>query len=169
MMLKTKVVAIVAWSVASAALADEAPIDRPLSFGRHEEVGAHVLPGGAGVLRVRFVSGQTDAVVRLKPAEGTWNLDQAAMVLVDVRNRGTKPAALIGRFADSKWTSSLVVVPPGATETLWLYADHPLTGRFDGENYQIGFVDTCDTPYPETITASRDMGQMLYPSAPSGK
>ena len=24
-----------------------------------------------------------------------------------------------------------------------------------GENYQIGFVDICDTPYPETIAASR--------------
>ena len=60
-------------------------------------------------------------MVRLKPADGTWNLDEAAAVLEDIRNRGAKPAALIGRFDNSKWTGSLVIVPPGATETLWLY------------------------------------------------
>jgi len=42
------------------------------------------------------------------------------------------------------------------------YGDHPITGRFDGENYQIGFVDICDTPYAETVAASREMGQTLY-------
>ena len=140
MLMKKMVAACVAWSVGSAALADEAPLDRPVSFGRHEEVGAHVLPGEAGVLRVRFVPGQADAVVRLKPAAGTWNLDQVATVLVDVRNRGTKPAALIGRLADSKWTSSLVVVPPGATETLCLYVkrDNPPQSFIDRFPHMFG-------------------------------
>jgi hypothetical protein len=46
------------------------------------------------------------------------------------------------------------------------YRDQPLTGRGDGENYQIGFVDICDNPYPETIAASRDIGAQLYPSLP---
>ena len=36
------------------------------------------------------------------------------------------------------------------------------TGRGDGENYQIGFVDICDTPYPETIRASREVGYDMY-------
>jgi hypothetical protein len=27
----------------------------------------------------------------------------------------------------------------------------------DGENYQIGFLDICDTPYWETIAAVRDV------------
>jgi hypothetical protein len=36
------------------------------------------------------------------------------------------------------------------------------TGRADGENYQIGFLDTCDTPYAKTIAASREIGQGLY-------
>ncbi len=40
--------------------------------------------------------------------------------------------------------------------------DESLTGRFDGENYQIGFLDICDTPYPETIAAARDVGYRLY-------
>jgi agarase len=41
--------------------------------------------------------------------------------------------------------------------------DQPATGRgLDGENYQIGFLDICDTPYPEIITASREIGKELY-------
>ncbi len=43
------------------------------------------------------------------------------------------------------------------------YYDQPPTGRgLDGENYQIGFLDGCDTPYPETIAASRAVGYRLY-------
>lgn len=40
--------------------------------------------------------------------------------------------------------------------------DEPLTGRGDGENYQIGFLDICDQPYPETIAASRRLAQRIY-------
>jgi hypothetical protein len=42
------------------------------------------------------------------------------------------------------------------------YKDQPTTGRSDGENYQIGFVDICDTPYLETISACREVGYSLY-------
>jgi hypothetical protein len=42
------------------------------------------------------------------------------------------------------------------------YRDQPVTGRFDGENYQIGFVDVCDNPYPETVAAARALGARLY-------
>lgn len=43
------------------------------------------------------------------------------------------------------------------------YQDEPTTGRvYDAENYQIGFVDVCDTPYPETIAAARAVGASLY-------
>lgn len=42
------------------------------------------------------------------------------------------------------------------------YGDEPTTGRFDGENYQIGFVDVCDRPYQETIDASREVGYKIY-------
>jgi hypothetical protein len=43
------------------------------------------------------------------------------------------------------------------------YMDEPTTGRpLDEENYQIGFVDIADTPYPETIQASRDVGYAMY-------
>ena len=47
--------------------------------------------------------------------------------------------------------------------THWFqYQDQSTTGRGDGENYQIGFVDICDTPYPEAIEASRMVGDDLY-------
>ena len=43
------------------------------------------------------------------------------------------------------------------------YCDEPTTGRvYDEENYQIGFVDIADTPYAETIAASREVGERLY-------
>ena len=43
------------------------------------------------------------------------------------------------------------------------YSDSPTTGRsLDGENYQIGFTDTCDTPYPEMIKASRSIAEQMY-------
>ncbi len=35
------------------------------------------------------------------------------------------------------------------------YYDEPLLGRFDGENFNIGFVDVTDTPYPEMVAAAR--------------
>ncbi len=43
------------------------------------------------------------------------------------------------------------------------YDDEPATGRvLDEENYQIGFLDQVDTPYRETIEASREVGYSLY-------
>ncbi|HUD45952.1 MAG TPA: beta-galactosidase [Candidatus Baltobacteraceae bacterium] len=43
------------------------------------------------------------------------------------------------------------------------YGDEPVTGRsWDGENYQIGFVDVADTPYRELVDAARAVGYHLY-------
>jgi hypothetical protein len=43
------------------------------------------------------------------------------------------------------------------------YQDEPTTGRvYDEENYQIGFVDIADTPYPEMLSASRKIADSLY-------
>lgn len=53
---------------------------------------------------------------------------------------------------------------PQVVGTHWFqFADQPVTGRFDGENYQVGFVDVTDTPYPETIAAARAIGEAMYP------
>ncbi|MBP6964377.1 MAG: hypothetical protein KBC96_08230 [Armatimonadetes bacterium] len=43
------------------------------------------------------------------------------------------------------------------------YVDEPLTGRvYDGENYNIGLVDVTDTPYPELISAAREVNAEVY-------
>jgi len=42
------------------------------------------------------------------------------------------------------------------------YSDQATTGRGDGENYQIGFLDVVDTPYIETINACREVGYNMY-------
>jgi len=43
------------------------------------------------------------------------------------------------------------------------YQDEPTTARgYDGENMQIGFIDVCDTTYPETVAACREVGAKLY-------
>ncbi len=47
--------------------------------------------------------------------------------------------------------------------THWFqYGDQATTGRGDGENYQIGLIDVCDTPYGETIAAVRKVGYHMY-------
>lgn len=53
---------------------------------------------------------------------------------------------------------------PQFVGTHWFqYMDEPTTGRvYDEENYQIGFVDIADTPYAETIAASREVARQLY-------
>ena len=52
---------------------------------------------------------------------------------------------------------------PCIVGTHWFqYKDQPTTGRGDGEDYQIGLIDVCDKPYPETIKAVRDVGYDLY-------
>ncbi len=49
------------------------------------------------------------------------------------------------------------------------FRDQPLTGRYDGEGYQIGFVDVADTPYPEMTRAAREVGENMYTYRAAGK
>ncbi len=43
------------------------------------------------------------------------------------------------------------------------YLDEPLLGRtYDGENYNFGFVTVTDTPYPEMVSAAREVGAEMY-------
>jgi len=48
------------------------------------------------------------------------------------------------------------------------FSDQVCTGRSDGENYQIGFVDICDRPYPEMVAAARQFGSYIYSRRSSG-
>jgi hypothetical protein len=52
---------------------------------------------------------------------------------------------------------------PEMIGTHWFqWADQPSTGRFDGENYNIGLVDVTDRPYPELIEALKATHRRLY-------
>ena len=66
--------------------------------------------------------------------------------------------------ADSYWyylTGALE--NPLIVGTHWFqYLDQPLTGRPDGENFPIGFVDVTDTPYNELTKVTRELGDKLY-------
>ena len=42
------------------------------------------------------------------------------------------------------------------------FSDQAVTGRFDGENFQVGLTDVCDNPYPETISKVREIGYDMY-------
>lgn len=53
---------------------------------------------------------------------------------------------------------------PAVVGAHWFqYVDEPLTGRhLDGENYNIGFVDVTDTPYPELRDAAIEVHSTIY-------
>ena len=76
--------------------------------------------------------------------------------LVPTLNQRERALAYM-KYVHSAWENSAIV---GAH---WFqYGDQPTTGRGDGENYQIGFLDVCDTPYSETIQAARELGRRMY-------
>jgi hypothetical protein len=52
---------------------------------------------------------------------------------------------------------------PELIGTHWFqWADQPCTGRFDGENYNIGLIDVTDRPYPDMVKAMQETHQRLY-------
>ena len=40
--------------------------------------------------------------------------------------------------------------------------DEEIAGRFDGENWNIGFVSICELPYPEMVASLRDVASRIY-------
>ncbi|MCD6508361.1 beta-galactosidase [Candidatus Poribacteria bacterium] len=77
--------------------------------------------------------------------------------LVPVKDQQERAQAYIN-YVHSALGNPLIV------GTHWFqFGDQPTTGRGDGENYQIGFLDICDTPYIETIKACREVGYTMYP------
>jgi hypothetical protein len=40
--------------------------------------------------------------------------------------------------------------------------DQPVSGRFDGENYNLGFLTQLDTPYPEMVSFARATHRRVY-------
>jgi hypothetical protein len=40
--------------------------------------------------------------------------------------------------------------------------DEPVTGRFDGENYNLGFLDVTDQPYEEMVSFAKRTHRRMY-------
>jgi hypothetical protein len=54
------------------------------------------------------------------------------------------------------------IADPNIVGAHWFeWVDEPSTGRFDGENYNIGLVDVTDRPYPELVEAARETHRRL--------
>jgi len=52
---------------------------------------------------------------------------------------------------------------PAVLGTHWFqWIDQPATGRFDGENYNIGFIDVTDRPYQELVQAAIITHDRIY-------
>ena len=55
------------------------------------------------------------------------------------------------------------VAMPAMIGTHWFqWIDEPNTGRMDGENYNIGFIDVTDRPYPEFVAAAEQTHKRLF-------
>jgi hypothetical protein len=55
------------------------------------------------------------------------------------------------------------IAHPAMIGTHWFqWLDQPATGRSDGENYGIGFIDVTDRPYPELVAAAQVTHARLF-------
>jgi hypothetical protein len=93
-----------------------------------------------------------------------------------IRDRGMfNPALQAGATQEDRAMAYVrflqgALLHPNIVGTHWFqYRDQPLTGRGDGEAYQIGFVDVADTPYPEMTRAARLIGENMYRYRANGK
>lgn len=64
--------------------------------------------------------------------------------------------------AYARYVRSVLAMPAFVGCHWFQYVDQPLTGRFDGENYNIGLVTITDTPYPELTTEARKVNAQIY-------
>jgi hypothetical protein len=79
---------------------------------------------------------------------------------------GTAARALDQKDRAEKYTvymKSLLATPAFVGAHWFQFTDEPVTGRnFDGENYNIGFVDVADTPYALMVDAARSVHAQAY-------
>jgi hypothetical protein len=78
-----------------------------------------------------------------------------AASLVQVKNQAERGVAY-------RYYLEQAFAMPSLIGTHWFqWADQPPTGRFDGENYNIGLVDVTDRPYREMVEAMKATHQRL--------
>jgi hypothetical protein len=73
-----------------------------------------------------------------------------AASLVQVRDQAERGKAY--RY----YVENALAMPELVGTHYFQWADQPSTGRFDGENYNIGLVDVTDRPYPDLVAALRE-------------
>jgi len=62
-----------------------------------------------------------------------------------------------------KYMNSVIDNPYFVGAHWFQYIDSPLTGRaYDGENYNVGFVNVADIPYKPLVDAAKSMNKSLY-------
>lgn len=69
----------------------------------------------------------------------------------------------------TRFIQGALMIPEFVGAHYFQFRDQPLTGRYDGEGYQIGFADVADTPYPEMTEAAREIGSYMYMYRMNGK
>jgi hypothetical protein len=80
------------------------------------------------------------------------------------------PASGIGRVASQAdrgrafriYTEQAATLPQCVGVHYFTMYDQSALGRFDGENYNIGFLDTCNRPYAELAAAARISHERIY-------
>lgn len=128
------------------ALASAAKHCDVISINRYEyTVSDFTLPGNIDkpVIIGEFHFGALDRGSLHTGLRSVYNQKQRARVYTNYINQALESPLFIG--------------------THWFqYVDQVCTGRRDGENYQIGFIDICDRPHPEMVAASRKISSYLY-------
>ena len=61
-----------------------------------------------------------------------------------------------------RFLSNAAAHPNTVAAHYFAYNDQPIDGRYDGENYQFGFVDVCHTPYREFTDAVAQTNRDIY-------
>ncbi len=64
--------------------------------------------------------------------------------------------------AYARYVQSAALHPNAVGVHYFAYNDQPLWGRYDGENYQFGFVDICNMPYRPFVDCVRDTNAAIY-------
>ena len=84
-------------------------------------------------------------------------------------DRGNFWASLCPKSSSKERTKSMksylkdAIKSPMIIGAHWFqYADQYTTGRFDGENGALGFVDICDTPKYDMAAAMNEMSRKMY-------
>ncbi len=71
-------------------------------------------------------------------------------------------------IAYARYVEQAAAIPYCVGAHWFQHVDQPVLGRFDGENYNIGFVDVTDRPYPE-LAAAATAANALAPLIHAGR